>query len=100
MRFGSLREVVPAHPRWPDHRDKFTHLIPVRRRARDHPPGRRDLHLIRMTPDPIYDQMIGMAARALTFSWAQSRRRLTDDWPMSSTATAPARNYEHSHAGI
>jgi glutaconate CoA-transferase subunit A len=34
------------------------------------PPGKRDLHLIRMTPDLVYDELIGMGcARKLTFSW-------------------------------
>ena len=48
----------------------FTHLIPhaaghevIRQR-------RRDLTLVRMTPDVIYDQLIGMGcARKLVFSW-------------------------------
>ncbi|HZC86117.1 MAG TPA: CoA-transferase, partial [Steroidobacteraceae bacterium] len=48
----------------------FTHLIPnaagheiIRQR-------RRGLHLIRMTPDVVYDQLIGMGCAArLTFSW-------------------------------
>ncbi len=37
---------------------------PLCRRSRDHPPARRRLHLIRMTPDLIYDQMIGMGCAA------------------------------------
>jgi len=48
----------------------FTHLIPfaaghelIRRKL-------RNLHLIRMTPDLVYDQLIGMGcASRLTFSW-------------------------------
>ena len=48
----------------------FTHLIPhaaghelIRQR-------RRDLTLVRMTPDVVYDQLIGMGcARKLVFSW-------------------------------
>ena len=80
----------------------FTHLIPhaagheiIRQR-------RRNLHLIRMTPDLIYDQMIGMGcASRLTFSWGGnpgvgSLHRLRDaiasDWP------APLAIIEHSHA--
>jgi glutaconate CoA-transferase subunit A len=80
----------------------FTHLIPhaagheiIRQR-------RRNLHLIRMTPDLIYDQMIGMGcASRLTFSWGGnpgvgSLHRLRDaiatDWP------APLAIVEHSHA--
>src|SRR3972149_6948414 len=48
----------------------FTHLIP---HAAGHElirQGKRDLTLIRMTPDVIYDQLIGMGcARKLVFSW-------------------------------
>jgi len=82
----------------------FTHLIPfaaghelVRQR-------RRELHLIRMTPDLIYDQLIGVgAARRLTFSWGGnpgvgSLHRLRDaveqGWP------EPLEIDEHSHAGM
>jgi glutaconate CoA-transferase, subunit A len=50
--------------------EDFTHLIPT---AAVHEIIRqeiRDLTLIRMTPDLIYDQMIGMGcARNLIFSW-------------------------------
>src|ERR1700721_1073305 len=69
----------------------FTHLIPhaagheiIRQR-------RRNLHLIRMTPDLIYDQMIGMGcASRLTFSWGGNpgvgclhrlRGAIATDWP-------------------
>ncbi len=82
----------------------FTHLIP---HAAGHElirQGKRDLTLIRMTPDIVYDQLIGMgAARKLVFSWAGnpgvgSLRRLRDavehDWP------APLELEEHSHAGM
>ena len=48
----------------------FTHLIPF---AAGHEIIRQrigDLHLVRMTPDIIYDQMIGSGlVRELTFSW-------------------------------
>src|ERR671931_2377644 len=48
----------------------FTHLIP---HAAGHElirQGRRELTLVRMTPDLIYDQLIGMgSARKLVFSW-------------------------------
>src|ERR687894_2130631 len=48
----------------------FTHLIP---HAAGHElirQGRRDLALVRMTPDVVYDQLIGMGcARRLVFSW-------------------------------
>jgi glutaconate CoA-transferase subunit A len=82
----------------------FTHLIP---HAAGHElirQGRRDLTLIRMTPDVIYDQLIGMGcARKLVFSWGGnpgvgSLHRLRDaveeGWP------APLEVEEHSHAGM
>jgi glutaconate CoA-transferase, subunit A len=82
----------------------FTHLIPFaagHEIVRQH---RRDLTLIRMTPDLIYDQMIGAGcARKLIFSWGGnpgvgSLHRLRDavehDWP------APLELEEHSHAGM
>ena len=82
----------------------FTHLIPhaaghelVRQR-------RRDLTLVRMTPDVIYDQLIGVGcARKLVFSWGGnpgvgSLHRLRDavesGWPV------PLELDEHSHAGM
>jgi glutaconate CoA-transferase subunit A len=104
--FLSLADAIETHV--PDGAsvalEGFTHLIPfaaghelIRRR-------RRDLHLIRMTPDLIYDQLIGMgAARRLTFSWGGnpgvgSLHRLRDaveqGWPR------PLELDEHSHAGM
>jgi glutaconate CoA-transferase, subunit A len=82
----------------------FTHLIPFAAGHELIRQGRRELHLIRMTPDLIYDQLIGMgAARRLTFSWGGnpgvgSLHRLRDaveqDWPR------PLEIDEHSHAGM
>jgi glutaconate CoA-transferase subunit A len=82
----------------------FTHLIP---HAAGHElirQGRCDLTLVRMTPDLVYDQMIGMGcARKLVFSWGGnpgvgSLHRLRDaverGWP------APLELEEHSHAGM
>jgi glutaconate CoA-transferase subunit A len=82
----------------------FTHLIP---HAAGHElirQGRRDLALVRMTPDVIYDQLIGMGcARKLVFSWGGnpgvgSLHRLRDavehGWPR------PLELEEHSHAGM
>jgi glutaconate CoA-transferase, subunit A len=82
----------------------FTHLIPhaaghelIRQR-------RRQLALVRMTPDVVYDQLIGAGcARKLTFSWGGnpgvgSLHRLRDavehGWP------AALELEEHSHAGM
>src|SRR5215472_14733729 len=48
----------------------FTHLIPYAAGHELIRQGRRDLTLIRMTPDLLYDQIIGMGmARKLIFSW-------------------------------
>jgi glutaconate CoA-transferase subunit A len=82
----------------------FTHLIP---HAAGHElvrQGRRDLTLVRMTPDVIYDQLIGAGcARGLVFSWGGnpgvgSLHRLRDavehGWP------GPLDLVEHSHAGM
>jgi glutaconate CoA-transferase subunit A len=82
----------------------FTHLIPFAASHELIRQGRKHLHLIRMTPDLIYNQMIGAGcARALTFSWGGnpgvgSLHRLRDavenGWP------APLAIVEHSHAGM
>ncbi|MBK5961465.1 3-oxoadipate--succinyl-CoA transferase subunit A [Rhodoplanes elegans] len=48
----------------------FTHLIPHAAAHEVIRQRRRDLTLVRMTPDIVYDQMIGMGcARKLVFSW-------------------------------
>jgi glutaconate CoA-transferase subunit A len=48
----------------------FTHLIPFAAGHEVIRQRRRDLTLVRMTPDIIYDQLIGMGcAKALQFSW-------------------------------
>lgn len=82
----------------------FTHLIPFAAGHEVIRQGKRDLTLIRLTPDLIYDQLIGAgAARRLVFSWGGnpgvgSLHRLRDavehGWP------APLELEEHSHAGM
>lgn len=82
----------------------FTHLIPYAAGHELIRQQRRDLVLIRMTPDVIYDQLIGMScARKLVFSWGGnpgvgSLHRFRDaverDWPR------PLELEEHSHAGM
>ncbi len=48
----------------------FTHLIPFAAGHEVIRQGRRDLTLTRMTPDLVYDQLIGAGcARKLVFSW-------------------------------
>src|SRR5213076_402503 len=82
----------------------FTHLIPVAAGHEIIRQRRRDLTLVRMTPDIVYDQLIGAGcARKLVFSWGGnpgvgSLHRLRDavehDWP------CPLELEEHSHAGM
>ena len=82
----------------------FTHLIPHAAGHEVVRQGRRDLALARMTPDIIYDQLIGAGcARRLVFSWGGnpgvgSLRRLRDavenQWPR------PLEIEEHSHAAM
>src|SRR5438046_8444202 len=106
MQFGSLQEVIDAYIR--DGQsvalEGFTHLIPFAAGHEILRQKKHDLHLIRMTPDLIYDQLIGAGcARSLTFSWGGnpgvgSLRRLRDavehDWPRQ------LRIDEHSKVGI
>jgi glutaconate CoA-transferase subunit A len=82
----------------------FTHLIPFAAGHEIIRQRRRDLTLARMTPDLIYDQLIGMGcARKLVFSWGGnpgvgSLHRFRDavqrSWPV------PLELEEHSHAGM
>lgn len=82
----------------------FTHLIPFAAGHEVIRQRRRRLTLIRMTPDLIYDQLIGMGcAERLVFSWGGnpgvgSLHRLRDavenGWP------GPLALEEHSHAAM
>jgi glutaconate CoA-transferase subunit A len=82
----------------------FTHLIPFAAGHEIIRQGRRNLTLVRMTPDVIYDQLIGAgAASRLVFSWGGnpgvgSLHRLRDavekGWP------EPLALDEHTHAGM
>jgi glutaconate CoA-transferase, subunit A len=82
----------------------FTHLIPFAAAHEVIRRGRRDLTLIRMTPDLVYDQLIGAGcASRLVFSWGGnpgvgSLHRFRDaverGWP------GPLEIEEHSHAGM
>jgi glutaconate CoA-transferase subunit A len=82
----------------------FTHLIPVRAGQEIIRQGRRDLTLVRMTPDIVYDQLIGAGcARKLVFSWGGNpgvgslhrfRDAVQGGWPV------PLELEEHSHAGM
>jgi len=106
MQLGTLQEVIDRyiHDGQSVALEGFTHLIPFAAGHEILRQKKRDLHLIRMTPDLIYDQLIGAGcARALTFSWGGnpgvgSLHRLRDavenDWPQ------PLTIHEHSHAGM
>jgi glutaconate CoA-transferase subunit A len=82
----------------------FTHLIPFAAGHEVLRQGRHDLELIRMTPDVLYDQMIGQgAARKLVFSYGGNpgvgslhrfRDAIEHGWPR------PIEIEEHSHAGM
>ncbi|MGH8239361.1 MAG: CoA transferase subunit A [Steroidobacteraceae bacterium] len=67
-----LQEAIAAHVGDGDTLalEGFTHLIPFAAGHEIIRQKRKNLALVRMTPDLIYDQMIGMGcARHLTFSW-------------------------------
>ncbi|HLI60445.1 MAG TPA: CoA-transferase [Solirubrobacteraceae bacterium] len=82
----------------------FTHLIPFAAGHEVLRQGRTELELIRMTPDILYDQMIGMgAARRLVFSYGGNpgvgslhrfRDAIEHGWPRAIEIE------EHSHAGM
>jgi glutaconate CoA-transferase subunit A len=82
----------------------FTHLIPFAAGHEVIRQKRKNLTLIRMTPDLIYDQMIGMGcATRLIFSWGGNpgvgslhrfRDAIQNQWP------APLKIEEHSHADM
>jgi len=82
----------------------FTHLIPFAAGHEIIRQRRRGLTLVRMTPDLIYDQLIGMGcASKLIFSWGGNpgvgslhrfRDAIQTGWP------APLQIEEHSHADM
>jgi glutaconate CoA-transferase subunit A len=82
----------------------FTHLIPFAAGHELLRQRRTELELIRMTPDLLYDQMIGVgSARRLVFSYGGNpgvgslhrfRDAVENGWPR------PVELEEHSHAGM
>ena len=82
----------------------FTHLIPFAAGHEVIRQRRSDLMLVRMTPDIIYDQMIGMGcARGVVFSWGGNpgvgsihrfRDAIQNEWPRAIAIQ------EHSHADM
>jgi len=104
--FCSLEEAIARNVRDGDTvaMEGFTHLIPYAAGHEVIRQQRRHLTLVRMTPDLIYDQLIGMGAvDRLVFSWGGnpgvgSLHRLRDavenGWPQ------PLALEEHSHAAM
>lgn len=82
----------------------FTHLIPFAAGHEVIRQGRRNLTLIRLTPDLLYDQMIGMGcASKLIFSWGGNpgvgslhrfRDAIENGWPCALEVE------EHTHAAM
>jgi len=105
-KFLSLHDAIAENVRDGDVAafEGFTHLIPHAAGHEVIRQGRKDLTLIRMTPDIIYDQMVGMGmVKKLIFSYAGNPgvgllRRLRDavenHWPH------PVEIEEHSHAAM
>lgn len=104
--FASLREAVATlvHDGDTAALEGFTHLIPFAAGHEVIRQRRRGLTLVRMTPDLIYDQMIGMGcASRLVFSWGGNpgvgslhrfRDAVQTGWPL------PLEIEEHSHADM
>lgn len=102
----TLAEAVAAHVHDGDTvaLEGFTHLIPYAAGHEIIRQGRCDLTLVRLTPDVLYDQLIGAGcARKLVFSWGGNpgvgslhrfRDAVEQGWPH------PIELEEHSHAGM
>jgi glutaconate CoA-transferase subunit A len=105
-RFLSLAEAIAQYVRDGDvvAMEGFTHLIPFAAGHEVARQGKRDLTVVRMTPDLIYDQLIGMGCvRKVIFSWGGNpgvgslhrfRDAVENGWPH------PVEVEEHSHAGM
>jgi len=105
-RVQPLAEAIREHLRPGDSvaMEGFTHLIPFAAAHEVIRQGIGDLTLIRMTPDLIYDQIIGMGlAATLKFSWGGNpgvgslhrfRDAVENGWPR------PLELEEHSHAAM
>ena len=105
-RFYPLAEAVESVIRDGDTvaMEGFTHLIPHAAAHEMIRQGRKRLTLIRMTPDLIYDQLVGMGcAEKMIFSWTGNpgvgslhrvRDAIENNWP------APLAYEEHSHSAM
>lgn len=104
--FTSLHDAIAANVHDGDTvaMEGFTHLIPYAAGQEVIRQNRRDLTIIRMTPDLLYDQLIGMGcARKMVFSWGGNpgvgslhrfRDAVEHGWPR------PLELEEHSHAAM
>jgi glutaconate CoA-transferase subunit A len=105
-KFQSLQEAVTENLRDGDTVafEGFTHLIPHAAAHEVIRQGTKDLTLIRMTPDIIYDQIIGMGlVKKVIFSYAgnpgvgllrRMRDAIENSWPRA------IETEEHSHAAM
>jgi glutaconate CoA-transferase subunit A len=105
-KFQSLKEAITENLRDGDTVafEGFTHLIPHAAAHEAIRQGIKDLTLIRMTPDIIYDQMIGMGlVQKVIFSYAgnpgvgllrRMRDAIENGWPRT------IETEEHSHAAM
>jgi glutaconate CoA-transferase, subunit A len=104
--FLSLKEAIASRVHDGDTvaMEGFTHLIPYAAGHEVIRQGRKHLTVIRMTPDIIYDQMIGMGCvDHMVFSWGgnpgvgsahRMRDAIEQGWPHQLKIT------EHSHAAM
>ena len=104
--FRSLEDAVATHVADGDviALEGFTHLIPVAAGREIIRQGRRGLTLVRMTPDIVYDELIGAGcARRVVFSWGGNpgvgslhrfRDAVEHGWPTLLEIE------EYSHAGM
>jgi glutaconate CoA-transferase subunit A len=102
----SLSEAIAEHVKDGDTvaLEGFTHLIPFAAGHEIIRQKRRDLTVVRMTPDVIYDQLIGMGCvKRMVFSYGgnpgvgslhRMRDAVENEWP------AKLELVEHSHAGL
>lgn len=104
--FVSLKQAIGDHLHDGDTVafEGFTHLIPVAAGHETIRQGIKDLTLVRMTPDIIYDQMIGMGlARKVVFSYAGNPgvgllRRMRD--AIENQYPRAIQIVEHSHSAM
>lgn len=104
--FCSLRQAIARNVHDGDvvAMEGFTHLIPFAAGHEVIRQGLKNLTLVRMTPDLLYDQLIGMGAvHRLIFSWGGNpgvgslhrlREAVEQGWPR------PLELEEHSHAAM